>query len=145
MKSRKRSVPWFVISLLLFSLIPSWAGVYLPLIKKDPLSSVPILHSVLITPESAPSGSVVNITFKFSFTDFGGDLNGGSLNFIDPSGATNSLIIPGSYQGQTSGTAYGYLNNMEIDLPPGKYTIPVYLKDKAGNQSNTVQVIWTVT
>ncbi len=145
MAFRIRLVPLFVMALLFLSVMPSWADVYLPLIKKDPLSSIPILHSVSIIPDSASSGSVVDISFKFIFTDFGGDLNGGSLNFVDPSGTTNTLTIPGSYQGQTSGTGYGYLNNMEIDLPPGKYTIPVYLKDKAGNQSNTVQVIWTIT
>lgn len=119
--------------------------IYLPLIYSAPPSTPPTLYSVFTTPDSAPYGSIVNLIFTFQFSDPNGDLDGGSLNFIDPGGETNSIPIPVIYQGLTSGTGYGYLNDLEIDLPPGTYNIPVYLKDKAGNRSNTLFVVWTVT
>jgi hypothetical protein len=147
MNMRNRLVCLGITAILFLFSTSSWVdcNLYLPLIAKSPPSTPPTLHSVFITPNSAPSGSIVDIIFEFQFSDPNGDLGGGSLNFIDPGGNTNSLPIPGSYQGYTSGTGYGYLNNMENELPPGKYDIPVYLKDKAGNQSNILFVVWTVT
>jgi hypothetical protein len=135
----------FISFLILFATSSQGDHLYLPLVTRSPPSTPPTLHSIFITPDSAPSGSIVNLLFTFQFSDPNGDLDGGSLNFIAPEGDTNTIPIPSSYQGYTSGIAYGYLNNMVNELPPGTYNIPVYLKDRAGNQSNTLFVVWTVT
>lgn len=147
MNPKKMTACGWIISII-FLASSSFGGdfnLHLPLIMRSPSSSPPTLLAVSIKPSSAPSGAIVNIIFEFQFSDPDGDLDGGALVYIDPVGVTNSLTIPDSYRGRTSGIGYGYLNNLDNGLSPGTYTIPVFLKDKTGKQSNSLSVVWTVT
>lgn len=118
---------------------------FLPLIQKTLATSPPTLHSVSVNPNSAIWGSTINLTFQFQFSDPDGDLDGGTFNFIAPGGSTVSMPIPASYQGQTSGIGYGYLNNVEVEDPKGTYNIPTFLKDKKGKQSNSINILFTIS
>lgn len=102
------------------------------------VSSVPTLDAVTFSPTYGKAGDTIHITGMFGFTDPAGDLFGGSVRYTY-GGTTYSVPISSIYSGITSGTAsFSITANLNSSL--GVVTVPVWLVDAAGNQSNTINV-----
>jgi hypothetical protein len=85
----------------------------------------------------------VTITGTFSFTDTGGDLNGGTINYTY-GGSNHSFIIPASYSGVSGGTGSFYITG-SLSTTVGNISIPCWLVDRAGGVSNIFTVVLTQT
>jgi hypothetical protein len=108
-----------------------------------PQATPPVLSAVSMSPSSVIEGTNTTITGTFSFSDSGGDLNGGSLNYTY-GGSNHSLLIPASYSGVTSGTGSFYISG-SLSTTVGNISIPCWLVDRAGNASNVFTVVLSQT
>lgn len=101
----------------------------------------PILSDVSISPSEAAAGLTIMLSGSFTFSDPNGDLGGGTFNYTYEN-TTFSLTLPSSFDGITSGTAYFDLD-VVLSATTGTMSIPCWLIDRAGNQSNTFEVSFT--
>ena len=108
-------------------------------------NSAPILSNVSISPSEAAAGVTITIGGSFTFSDADGNLDGGTFNYTYEN-ETYSFNLGSSFDGISNGTA-GFTIDVVLSDATGGKSIPCWLIDGAGNQSNTFEVtfsqLWT--
>jgi hypothetical protein len=107
----------------------------------------PVISNLQISPTSVmvnAGGGTVGVTGSFDFTDSGGDLTQVVLTTYDNNHTqVGSITIPVSAPGITASQAYG---TVIIDTSvPGNFTFTILVYDSAGNTSNSLTGIFSVT
>jgi hypothetical protein len=104
----------------------------------------PMLESVTVSPSSAAAGLSLTLSGEFTFSDADGDLAGGSFNYTYE--ATYSFPLPAELAGLTGATVQ-FLVDVVLSTSTGELSIPCWLVDSGGRQSNTVTLsitqLWT--
>jgi len=102
-------------------------------------TGAPTLTSVVLTSPSkdnVPKSTVLDFTFQTSFTDKEGDVGGGIIYF-QYAPTTYSGVLPAT--DLTSGVITSIVINVATDNEDTKTTY-VWIKDKAGNESNKLPI-----
>jgi len=117
--------------------------------KKESISTTPSIEFVSITPSTVEVGKN-NITITISYKDEDGDLgeNNADVKNLFVTDNRNGVIYEFRIQQLSpSGSAISIQGNLSIAMPntgitdgvnSESATFSVYLKDRAGNQSNTI-------
>ncbi len=101
--------------------------------------TAPTLHSVTLSPTSAPAYSWVNITVTITVSDPDGDLNDGRLvtYSVDEKEEAETKFSD-SWEGLTRGTAV--ISSRFYTAERKVYTFQFWVIDRQGNKSNTITI-----